>query len=423
MPITFLIFIFLVWAEYFGLGAFIPLYKKLPIPLLLAFGLFVYVISKNKFKPVMEYKIAKYYMLFMFMTFSAMLYGVIQSYAIDPFKMQLGYFMLLVIAFYIIENKKNIMVYAWMYTITHVSLVFLNLNKMGGQREGAFKGSYFIGDGNDFAWSLNTALPIAFFLLFSSNKMIVRYGVIFIIGIILLGIIGTQSRGAALALTAGFIYYFLFVTKRKMSALVVVLLVASVVTVLAPANYFTRMETISSYEEDTSAMGRIKAWRTATEMAVDNPVLGVGAGSFNSAYGRSYRKPNDPVRWISTHSVYFKVLAEYGFLGMFFYLMIIISCFKTNNRTRDIIERNPDKYEISALWPKCLNWSLTSWSVCAMFLTGLDYPHLFLLAGLTMSINRIVTNSNNDPSAVTEKSKKLTPWEQDHGGFSADVFK
>jgi hypothetical protein len=67
-------------------------------------------------------------------------------------------------------------------------------------------------------------------------------------------------------------------------------------------------------------------------MAFDYP-LGVGAGNFNSAYGRFYRGNIDPkawgaARWISVHSIYFAVLAEYGFLGLFLWLFILWSIFR-----------------------------------------------------------------------------------------------
>ncbi|MCW9014595.1 MAG: O-antigen ligase family protein [Gammaproteobacteria bacterium] len=418
MTLAFYLFLFIVAAEYVGLGNFVPIYNALPIPLLISFVISLRLISIYSFKPVLEFDVAKYYIVFVFLTAFAMVHGLIQSYAIAPLKTQIGYFMFIVIAFYLIENKKNIFAFAWMLVGVHVFLVLLNFNKLGHERLGSFKGSFFLGDGNDFAWSLNMTLPIAFFLFFSTKKFIFKMIALGGAAFLLLGIVGTQSRGASLALLAGFIYYFLYVSNKKFTALVIICMVGMAVVFVAPSNYFARMETISNYEEDTSAMGRIKAWKTATEMAVDHPLLGVGAGSFNSAYGRLYRKPTDPVRWISTHSVYFKVLAEYGFPGVLIYLLIIISCLKTNNATVRLIERSRNNTVISVLWPKFLNWSIVSWAVGAMFLTGIDYPHLFLLVGLTMSANRIVKNTVIDD----DEPKIIKPWDKDVSKVKNDVF-
>ena len=421
MSIYFILFVFLVSAEYIGLGIFIPVYNALPIPLLLSFGLFLHVVYKNGHRPIFEFSSAKYLLFFIFLTASAMAHGLIQSYAIDPLKVEVGYFMLLVIAFYLVDDKKTILVYALVFVSVHVFLVMLNINKLGHERMGAFMASFFLGDGNDFAWSLNVALPMAFFVLMVAKNFAFRLIAIGMIGVLLLGIIGTQSRGASLALVSGFLYFFFYVTHKKLSAIIVISIVAFTVVLVAPDNYFNRMETLGNYQEDTSAMGRIHAWRTATEMAVDNPLLGVGAGSFNSSYGRSYRKPNDPSRWISTHSVYFKVLAEYGFPGIFVYLMIIVHSLRINNRTAKALEANPGGASISVLWPKCLNWSIVSWSVGALFLTGLDYPHLFLLVGLSMSASRIVTKElsairSDGVSGVEADRKKM--WYEDESSAS-----
>ena len=71
-------------------------------------------------------------------------------------------------------------------------------------------------------------------------------------------------------------------------------------------------------------------------MALDYP-LGVGANNFNSAYGRFYI-PADTSgwaanRWMSTHSCYFKVLAEYGYPGLILFLSILVTTFRDNVRS------------------------------------------------------------------------------------------
>ena len=84
---------------------------------------------------------------------------------------------------------------------------------------------------------------------------------------------------------------------------------------MAPSGYFGRMGTVADYEEDNSAQQRLQAWGAALRMALDHP-LGVGAGNFNSAYGRRYNPSTvgegvsrvgwGNMRWISPHSIYFK---------------------------------------------------------------------------------------------------------------------
>lgn len=404
MPLSFLAFVFLVCAEYLGLGNYVPGYDALHAPLILSFLLIVMVIARHGFGEVLEHKQAKYYILFVILTAAGMAHGLIQSNAITPTKQQVGYLALMIIGFYLVDDTKKINFYAFMFVLTHIIVTLVNFEKLGNQRSGYFTAGFFLGDGNDFAWSLNIALPFSLFFLLRADKKIVK---LFSLGatiLLLIGIVGTQSRGASLALMGGFLYYMFYISEKKMRGVLLLIVVASSILLFAPPEYLGRLETISAYEEDTSATARLKAWRTATDMAVDNPILGVGAGSFNSAYGRFYRRSGDPVRWISTHSVYFKVLGEYGFVGLFIYLMVIYHNLATNRRTRAIIQDNPGLVSVDKLWPDVLNMSIVACSIAAMFLSGLNYPHLFLLTMLTMATSRMVsTELLIEDSSSTDK--------------------
>lgn len=408
MNIPFLLFLFIVGAEYVGLGNYVPMYRSLPITLGISVVLFLYVLSKNPISDAYRYTQLKYFGLFIFLTALALFHGLIHSYAIDPLKQQIGYLVLLLVGFYIMDDFRKIASYALFFVSIHVFMVLVNFEKFQqSARVGFYKAGYFMGDGNDFAWSLNIALPMALFLTIYFKKPLFKVAVLGAFLLILIGIIGTQSRGATLALASGLIYMWLMVFKEKIRGLVYVAIIAGAIAFLAPAGYFERMDTIQNYEEDGSAMGRLKAWGHATQMALDHPILGVGAGSFNSAYGRLYRKEGDPVRWISTHSVYFKILGEYSFVGVFVYLMIIIYTLILNRKTRWQIELAPapGKISVPVLWPDFLNMSTIGFSVAAMFLSGVNYPHLYLLVALSMATSRIVSR---------EVEQQKTSGEEDH---------
>jgi probable O-glycosylation ligase (exosortase A-associated) len=287
-------------------------------------------------------------------------------------------------------------------------MVVINVDKLGAERVGQYLAGFFLGDGNDFGWSMNLAFPLALHLAATTKNTLYKAVYFALAGIIVVGIIGTQSRGSTLALAAGLLYYLTFISNKKLVGFSLLGIIALGVVLFSPANYFSRMSTITSYEEDSSAMGRIKAWGTAVEMAIDHPILGVGAGSFNSAYGRIYRKPDDPARWISTHSVYFKVVSEYGFPGIILYLLTIWQSIKVNRNTLELIKNNQDKLDLTPFWPQSLIWSTISWSVCAAFLTGYLYPHLFLLIGLTIGMNRMVVRElemSTSPPETTQAKR------------------
>ncbi|MCG8029227.1 MAG: O-antigen ligase family protein [Candidatus Thiodiazotropha taylori] len=397
------IFLFLIAADYAGLGTFVPAFKALPFTLIISILLFLYVVSKNKVLELFQYKTVVYTSIFVLLTAFAGVHGLIKNYAIEPLKVQIGYLIFMFICIYLVTNLKQFRLFTLVFTLVHAALVVLNIDKVGGERVGFYIGGFFLGDGNDFAWSQNVAFPLAIHLAFTTKNTLFKYGYVALALIIVIGIVGTQSRGASLALAAGMLYYLSFISNKRVAGFILIGIIGIGVIALSPTSYFARMGTIVDYEEDSSAMGRLKAWRTATEMAIDNPILGVGAGSFNSAYGRFYKKPDDPARWISTHSVYFKVLAEYGFPGIIIYILSILHNLKINRETQRLISENQHRLEITPFWPQALNWATISWAICAMFLTGYVYPHLFLLMGLTIAVHRIV---------VKELEKSAEPVEE-----------
>jgi O-antigen ligase len=149
--------------------------------------------------------------------------------------------------------------------------------------------------------------------------------------------------------------------------------------------FFQRMGTISQYQEEGSAMGRIMAWTAATQMANDNPLLGVGGAHFSVKFGVEYR-PQDfvgPLPWLNAHSIYFMMLAEFGYPGLLVLLGSLFYCYRAGERIlREV--RGSDS-EIARRYERmfyCLNGSLIAFSVGAAFLSALYYPHWYVIMGL-----------------------------------------
>ena len=78
------------------------------------------------------------------------------------------------------------------------------------------------------------------------------------------------------------------------------------------------MNTIETYQTDESALGRINSWHFAFNLAVDRPLVGGGFGAFNSRLFQIYA-PN-PDMFHDAHSIYFEILGEQGFVGLFLFL-------------------------------------------------------------------------------------------------------
>jgi len=132
-----------------------------------------------------------------------------------------------------------------------------------------------IGDNNDLGLALLLVQPLLFALRANHPKPVVRMALAGIIALNFFGIAFTYSRGALLGAAA--IALFLVVKSRnKVGAASALVAVVVAVLVFAPANWYSRMETINSYKSDSSAMGRLYFWRIAIAVAETRPLVGGG---------------------------------------------------------------------------------------------------------------------------------------------------
>jgi probable O-glycosylation ligase (exosortase A-associated) len=380
----FVLYLTVVFFEYFGIGRLIPLVNALHVSLLISIGLFIYSWSQHPdVRTWLKETQSLLLLVLLCLTILSIFHAFVRLYSFNVFKVQIGYFVLFAVSLYFVADARKARVVAWLLVVVHVWLVFENKHRLfASVRIGGFEGGYFLGDGNDFGWGLNVVLPFAIFLFLSSRRVIPRFVSFAASLTIILGIIGTSSRGATIAMAAGFLYFILMGDRRLVGIFVTAAVVVGVL-VLSPPAYFDRMKSVGTYSEDTSAMGRILAWRSALDMATDHP-LGVGAGNFNSAYGRFYmpEDANHP-RWLSVHSIYFSILGEYGFIGLVVLVSILIFNLGQNMRSAARLRRshNPPN---SPSWPTCINMSLVAFAVGGIFLGGVNYPHLYLLTALTI---------------------------------------
>ena len=95
-----------------------------------------------------------------------------------------------------------------------------------------------------------------------------------------------------------------------------------------PDQWSDRMSTINTYQEDSSAMGRINAWWAAFNVAT-HMIAGAGFEMYNPYIFALYAPvPNDVH---AAHSTYFQVLGEHGFIGLFLFMGMRWSVWRTGN--------------------------------------------------------------------------------------------
>ena len=244
------------------------------------------------------------------------------------------------VALALLYSKHHIIAFTWV-TVGSLALiaakggVFTVLGGGAGRVWGP-PGS-FIGDNNAFALATIVVIPMLHFLQLQLARKWQRHVMSLVMLLCVATALGSHSRGALLALSAmGAVFWWRSSKKGVIAGLFLVALI--VLLPMMPDEWWERMRTIQNYEQDASAMGRINAWLVGWEVAKHN-FFGGGMSYQHQAYFSMYGVYEHHVR--AAHSIYFQVLGNHGFVGIFLYLMIWISTFHSAGRLRKLSAGDP----------------------------------------------------------------------------------
>ena len=260
---------------------------------------------------------------------------------------------------------------------------------------------FFLGDGNDFSLSVNVVVPLCLFLLQDSKKLLPRVMWAGALLVLIAGNVLTKSRGGTIALVVMGIYYWVGSDKKFQTAAVAAVIIALILS-LAPSSYFERMNTINTEEE--SAQSRILAWGVAVQMAMSNPLLGVGAGHFGVKYGSEFH-PKDAIEGeMTAHSLYFLALGELGLPGLAVVLFFFIYNFVANRKLSKHLGRDPSRKSDDRLLT-ATTAALLAFAAGAAFLSCLYYPHIYVLCGLMAATRRVLREQTSAVPAVQSEAR------------------
>jgi putative inorganic carbon (HCO3(-)) transporter len=216
------------------------------------------------------------------------------------------------------------------------ALVWLMVISLGyfGVRGGAFTlltGGGFIvlgppdtmiTDRNHLSVALLVTVPLMNYLRLHSRHRLIRIGLVAAMALTLFAVVGSQSRGAlvALAATAGVMWLR---SKGKLASGIVIVLAVGVAIAFMPDSWVARMNTLNAYDTDTSAMGRLRIWEAAFRIALSRPLVGGGFLAYQSQDIVDRFVAGTTAR--AAHSIWFEVLGEHGFPTFAIWLGIILA--------------------------------------------------------------------------------------------------
>ncbi|WNG38152.1 polymerase [Archangium violaceum] len=176
-------------------------------------------------------------------------------------------------------------------------------------------------DPNRMAMSVGIVVPLAVaFFVRRQTAWMVRLACGVAAAMAITAMVLSYSRGGFLGLVASAVTWL--VLERHLGRTLLVVGVAMAMLVLSPRSFWERTRTVSTYEQDASAMSRVEAWTVASRVSLEHPLLGVGAGTFPFAW-QLYGPQNASGRVYAAHNVFLQVISDLGFVGLGLFLAFI----------------------------------------------------------------------------------------------------
>ena len=263
----------------------------------------------------------------------------------------------------------------------------------GSNRVYGPQGSFFE-DNNGLAVALVMIAPFVFYLYQTAKRRWLRQALVFSGVAISFAILGSQSRGALLALVS---MAALLGLKSQRPVRASVLLGVLVVGAIAfmPDSWTSRMETIQTYRADNSAMSRVYTWQTLWNVALDRPIVGAGFRADTPAIFARYA-PFDGATTFGNegvfvaHSIYFQALGEHGFPGLFLFVLLGLVTWRKAGQLAKLTRADPEFGEWVPVLMRMVQVSLLGFAVGGAFLSMMQFDIPYYIIGYVVMVDATV---------------------------------
>lgn len=268
-----------------------------------------------------------------------------------------------------------------------------------------------LSDNNHFAAGIVMFIPVALYMAQHSGVRLTRQLAWAVFAVAVFCVLGSRSRGGFLGLLiVGFC--LIMVSRHRIRMLVLSGLLGALFVAYAPDDMTGRLDTIkTARSDDSSFRSRLIAWRISSAVAVDNPVLG---GGFHAVqYSPTWQKyMNEPGLFVgvemppaedfgrAAHSIYFEVLGDLGFVGLFMFLALLANAYFTLFRLSRITKGRADlkwARDLAFTLMLCLVGYNVSGAAVSLAYYEFAYILLMLVEVLRQLVGRQLSGSLSSP--------------------------
>lgn len=263
----------------------------------------------------------------------------------------------------------------------------------GAHRVWGPRGS-FIFDNNTFGLAMTMTIPLLVMLAREEKNKWLKRLLIGSAGLSIVAAVFTYSRGAAVGLAIVLPLLFLRSNQRLILILLAVPL-AFFAEDLLPEKWVKRQATTANYQMDESAMQRFAVWAIHWNIALERPLTGAGFNFHDTAdvpRFHSYGNP-DTVGYLpqahgtTAHSIYFQILGQHGFVGLFLFVAMLGFTYLRLGRIRRLARGHPEVGWLSSI-ASGLRIGLIGYGVCGAFLSLAYFPLIYLIVTLPALFER-----------------------------------
>ncbi len=260
----------------------------------------------------------------------------------------------------------------------------------GGSARVYGPGGSFIAGNNEIALAMLMTIPLMRYLQLQSQNKWIKRGLVIAMLLTAAAVLGSQSRGALLGIIAIGAFFWIK-SPYKLGSTMMVGVIAMMIMLFMPQSWWDRMNTIQNYEEDESAQTRLISWETAMNVANDN-ILGGGANMFTRATYQKYSP--DPSYVNDAHSIYFEMLGEQGWIGLFLFLLLAFLTWRTCSGLNKTYRKVPDKTWVADL-AAMLQVSLIGYYTAGAFLGLAYYDYYYNLIAASIILSKLALEPSN----------------------------
>lgn len=241
----------------------------------------------------------------------------------------------------------------------------------------------FIEGNNELALALVTCIPLMYYLSTTTASKWLRRLLWTMMVFSVFSILGSHSRGALVAILA-MLTFFILKSNRRVLSMLVLGGALGLALLIMPSEWFERMETITEYQDEGSAMSRINTWKTILNMIQDRPIVGAGYRVGSDLLYQLY-SPGPWFKSFDAHSIFFQALGEHGIPGLIIFLSLGWITWRTANRLAKQHAAGPEANWIPLLM-HMIQVSLVGFAAGGAFLGLLHFDFPYYLAGIVVLV-------------------------------------